>query len=64
MAIQSDITTQYEDTMNEIKSQFQKVRRDTEGGKGVDKIRILVEEAKYLEKMLDEIGVKEDMFKN
>ena len=64
MAIQTDITTQYEDTMNEIKSQFEEVRRDTEGGKGVDKIRILVEEARYLEKMLDEIGVKEDMLKN
>ena len=53
-AIQTDITTQYQDHMEVIKQLFAK-----NDGNIVNQIREQIEEARYLEKMLDEISAKE-----
>ena len=54
LALQTDLTTQYLDHIEEIKALF------NGGGEGVaEKIRESVEETKYLEKLLEEISAKE-----
>ena len=57
MAIQTDLLTQFDDRMAAIKEAFKDIDK---GPEVVQRIKVLVDEARYFEKMLDEVSAREE----